>query len=417
MKMRILTVAAAYLLLVVACAAQNIHPDPSFEATGEVGTARTGERALHVSVDAQTHWKAVGGAIEVEPFARYRVTEWVNATGTVLAPYCCQWNSYEWAFTTAPTVKDTGGWVQSEVTFVSPTDEMVVHPLAVLDAGNVDAWVDDIVIEKIAEPEQVIAEYEAAHTHSPDQQQLLARWYVEHGQPARADALMAGASGLTRADIATVLARATDRPRRRMPYLAEVVGAGGPTYHHGVETFRALREGLTWREVMAAAARGLRANPTSDRAAKAFAAVMLDDMDDWTGSGDGLMTVNEAERTLGIRARAVESIRASLPEGSVARREVSALMDRFSAMRTEIERRRQTLGACTVMVGGTAITGGSHVIVIPDGATAQEQFAARDLRFHLELITGDELAIRREGCAAGRTPVYIGRCRATRATR
>ena len=414
MTMRIVTVAVAYLVLVTACAAQNIHPDPSFEATGEVGAARTGERALRLSVDAQIHWKAVGGAIEVEPFARYRVTEWVNATGTVLAPYCYQWNSYEWAFETSARVANTGGWVQSEVTFVSPTDEMVVHPLAVLDAANVDAWVDDIVIEKIAEPEQVIAEFEAAQPVSAYQQQLLARWYVQHGQLERADALMAGASGLARADIATVLARATDRPRRRMPYLAEVVGAGGPTYHQGVETFRALREGLTWREVMAAAARGLRANPTSDRAAKAFAALILDDMDYWSGSGDGLMTVNEAERTLDIRAGAVENIRASLPEGSVAQREVNALMDRFSAMRTETERRRQTLGTCTVKVGGTAITGESHVIVIPDGATAQEQFAARDLRFHLELITGGELPIRREGSAAGRTPIYVGRCRATR---
>lgn len=414
MTMRILMVAFAYPLLVAACSAQNIHPDPSFEATGEVGTARTGERALHVSVDAQTHWRAVGGAIDVEPFARYRVTEWVNATGTVLAPYCYQWNSYEWAFTVAPTVANTEGWVQSAVTFVSPTDEMIVHPLAVLDAGNVDAWVDDIAIEKIAEPEQVIAECEAAQRPSPDQQQLLARWYVQHGQPERADALMAGASGLTRADIATVLTRATDRPRRRMPYLAEVVGAGGPTYHHGVETFRALREGLTWREVMASAARGLRMDPASDRAAKAFAAVILDDMDDWTGSGDGLMTVNEAERTLDIRAGAVESIRAGLPEGSVAQREVNALMDRFSVMRTDIERRRQSLGTCTVRVGGEAITGASHVIVIPDGATPQEQFAARDLRFHLELITGDEVPIRRESHAAGRTPIYVGRCRSTR---
>ncbi len=411
--MRTVTTILACLTLATACVAQNIHPDPSFEATGDVGEARTGERALHLTVQDQEHWKAVGGAIEVEPFARYRVSEWVKVTGTVRAPHCYQWNAYEWAFLSARTVSDTDGWVQTELTFVSPTSEMNVHPLAVLDAANVDAWADDIVIEKVAEPREVIAEYEAADGLSGDQKEILARWYVRNDRPEDAERLLETASGLTRADIATVLARAVATPQRRIPYLAEMIAAGGPTYYHGVQTFRDLSGGLSERQMMAVAGEGLRMNPDSEKAAEAFSLIITGDVDEETDREDALRTVAGAEETLEDRAEAVGDIQQTLPEGSAARQEVDALMDQLDAMRAEIQQRRESLGTCTVKVGGEAITGDSHVIVIPDSPTDEERFAARDLRYHLELITGDELPVRYERYSAGRIPIFIGRCEAT----
>ena len=70
----------ALLFCFTAHAAPNIYPDPSFEASGVNGTARTGQKAMYLKSEGKGRWAAVGGAIDVEPFARYRVTEWVKGT-------------------------------------------------------------------------------------------------------------------------------------------------------------------------------------------------------------------------------------------------------------------------------------------------------------------------------------------------
>ncbi|NDK15589.1 MAG: hypothetical protein GW911_26465, partial [Armatimonadetes bacterium] len=60
---------SAVLALTVSDAAPDLYPDPGFEGSGEPGNARTGERAGHLEVDAANHWAALGGQLEVEPFA------------------------------------------------------------------------------------------------------------------------------------------------------------------------------------------------------------------------------------------------------------------------------------------------------------------------------------------------------------
>ena len=78
-------------------AASNIYPDPSFERSGVGGVARTGEKAGYLKVGARNHWAAIGGRLAVEPFARYRLTQWVKANvgqGSFYAPYCYESNNY-----------------------------------------------------------------------------------------------------------------------------------------------------------------------------------------------------------------------------------------------------------------------------------------------------------------------------------
>ncbi len=409
--------AAVVTLMVVVlagcCAAENIYPDPSFESTGEPGVARTGDRSMHLAVGEETHWKAVGGAIEVEPFARYRVSLWVRSRpgqGSLYAPYCYEWNSYEWAFVSSKEAPAADEWTQVETTFVSPHETMTVHPLAALDAANCEAWADDIVVEKIAEPEEVMAQYEADPERSADQEEILARWYVSRGQLDRATALMETTSDLTRADIATVIARAIDQPSRRAPYLVEIIAYGGPTYHEGEATFRSLTEGLSEREIVDICVRGVMRNPDSARAGQAFRMIFAGAI----GLEDALLTVAAAERKLSDAREAVSNALAALPEGP-ARQEVARTMDEIQGLEDDLQARRESLGTCVVRLGGEAITGDTHVIVIPDEASEQEHFAARDLRYHLELVTGEELPIRYERYAAGRIPICVGRCAATEA--
>lgn len=400
----------ALAALLAACqAAPNIYPDPSFERTGEPGVARTGERAAHLQVGEERHWAGFGGAISVEPFARYRLTEWVRARvgeGTFYAPYCYQWNSYEWAFVSNHPVGTMDEWTQVEVTFVSPHDTMTVHPLAYIDAANCEGWADDIVVEKIAEPEEVIAELEATEQRSDDQNEILARWYVQHGQLDRARELMEGSSGESRADIATVIARSIEQPSRRQPYLVEVIAHGGPTYYQGVQTFGELTEGLSRHDVIEILVQGVAQNPGSERAGRAFRLVLTDRL----RPDEELLTVTAmADEVQRVRA-AVERALEALPDDSAAQQEVEVAMDELEDLEQEVAQRREELGECVVRLGGEAITGDTHVIVVPDEATDQEMYAARDLRYHLELITGDELPIRFERFAAGRVPIYVGRC-------
>ena len=210
---------SAVLLLALAPglaqAAPNIYPDPSFEASGVVGASRTGERAAYLKVGPRAHWSAFGhGAVTVEPFARYRVTVWVKARlgkGGYSAPFCYSWDSYEWAFCSSRPAPATDEWKQSELTFVTPNSTMYVHPLAYIDAENCEGWADDIVVEKIAEPAQVMAEIAAKAKRTDDETRLLGRWLVAQGDLAGAAKLMEQATGLIRADLATVLARATQR--------------------------------------------------------------------------------------------------------------------------------------------------------------------------------------------------------------
>lgn len=76
----------------------------------------------------------------------------------------------------------------------------------------------------------------------------------------------------------------------------------------------------------------------------------------------------------------------------------------------ELKTRKGALGGCVVKIGGKAIKRRTHAIIIPDQPTLQEQRAAQGLRYHLELITGQAVAIRHEKNAKGSIPVIVGNC-------
>ncbi|MGQ9733293.1 MAG: hypothetical protein ACUVX8_18710, partial [Candidatus Zipacnadales bacterium] len=223
---------------------QNIYPDPSFEASGVPGVAHSGERSGTLKVDKETHWVALGGTLPVEPFATYRVTLWAKGTaakGTIYAPYCYEWNNFEWSFASTHPIPADGEWHPGEVTFVSPYDHMVVHPLALLDCANAEAWVDDVVVEKIAEPEATMKAIMAKQEPSGSELELIARYLIsrqdwdQQGTPLnilvmgnlfheRLEAvkgLLGKGPASTSADIACLLGQQATNPQDRRPYVLE----------------------------------------------------------------------------------------------------------------------------------------------------------------------------------------------------
>ena len=82
-----------------------------------------------------------------------------------------------------------------------------------MDAAHCEAWVDDVVVEKIAGPEETMAALLAKREPTEDELRLIARWLVKQGKMRQAAALLKRSDGLVRADIATVLAQNTPQPR------------------------------------------------------------------------------------------------------------------------------------------------------------------------------------------------------------
>ena len=404
-----ISIALALIAAQAPIAAQNIYPDPSFEVSGVAGVARTGEKAGYLKVGAMDHWKAIGGRLEVEPFARYRVTQWVKANiskGNFFAPYCYEWNNYEWAFARSRRIKTMTEWTKVEVTFVSPHDNMYVHPLGYIDAADCEAWVDDIVVEKIAEPAEVIAELEAKQQRNADEIQILARWYVKQGQMDKAKALLEGTDGLTRTDLACLIAHNIEDVGERRPFVVEMVAYGGPTWHDGLKHFDEITAGMSEDEKLRICEEAVLMNPGLDRAGRSFRTIL----ERGSGRSGSLLTVAEASAHVQRLRGVIQRVLAAVPENTASAKELQIAMKSADDAAKELEARKASLGKCVIEIGGKAVGPESHAIVIPDEPTPQEEHAAKDLRYHLELITGDALSIQQQSEAGDVVPLIVGKC-------
>jgi hypothetical protein len=68
-----------------------------------------------------------------------------------------------------------------------------------------------------------------------------------------------------------------------------------------------------------------------------------------------------------------------------------------------------TSGQAVVKIGGEQVTARTHVIVLPEKPTPQEQHAAGELQAHLQKITGEQLAVASDSEVGDRTPLVIGK--------
>jgi hypothetical protein len=416
---------------VLACGAwaQNIYPDPGFEQSGTPGVARTGEKAGHLKVEAENHWVPLGGEIKVEPFATYRVTVWAKgraAKGTIYAPYTYEWDNFVWNFSSTAPLKPTDEWTQGSATFVSPYDHMVVHPIALLDCADAEAWVDDVVVEKIAEPDETMKAMMAKPEPNPAELGIIARYLLasrdwdRRGAPLniplvgglfhdRLDAVRAligkGPAGAS-ADIACLLAQQETDPEGRKPYIVQMVQYGALTMNNGLNRFNEVTEGMTAGERVDLCVQAVLADPNSVAAAKGFALVAKGAA---PGLG-GLTTTAESEALLNAFQASLAKLLQAIPANSPARTEVAAVSDTVAQQREKLAERKARLGACTIRIGGKTLDTETHAIVIPDEPTPQEGYAAKDLRYHLELVTGKTFDVVPESQLGKRTPIIVGKC-------
>ncbi len=406
--------AALPLLLVAASAAAgtNIHPDPSFERTGAPGVARTGKRAGHLKVGGYVYWTAIGGKLAVEPFATYRATGYVRAKpgkGTLYGLYMYSWNSFDWRWSrSVPLTKPIAEWKKIEITFVVPNDYIHFHPLAAIRGEGCEAWIDDVAVEKIREPEDTMKAVLAKPPAGDQDIELRVRWFVARGEVDKARALAARASSYVKADIAGLLAQQAKNPAEKLQLVAEMVGYGGLGYGDGARRFRELTADLSPPARQAIYLRALQASGFAAPAARAYAAMLATRIDEAAHKG----TIARSDRQLDSIATQLDALLGRCPGNAPGRKELAQVKQKLAAARAAVAERRAQLGQCTITIGGKAVTGKTHAIVVPDEPTPQEDFAAADLQGHIEKLTGQALPIVADADLTDQTPITVGRCTA-----
>lgn len=408
-----LSLFAALLCLTAAVAAPNLHPDPSFEATGTAGPAHTGDKAAHLQVAKLNHWDAFGSQIAVEPFARYRITEWVKANvgkGTFFAPYVYGWDNFEWAFAGGKVVQTMNDWTQTEYTFVTSEKTIYIAPLAYMECENCEGWADDIVIEKIAEQAQVMSELMAKPGLDDNGKRLLVRWLVLKGDLAGAAKIIDATAGETRADAATVLAQATPDAAPRLPFVIQMVASGGPSYNDGMKRFNEITAGMSASQRLNIAVEAIKQSPNDERVGRSVQMILTAG-----GPSDSHATIGEALAQLQAQRDSVQAAATAAPAGSKGAQALQAALAKLDESLASVQARKAALGSCTIRIGRKAINPASFAIVTPDQPTPQEAYAAQDLRHHLELITGQVFPIKTEKDNGRGNGFFIGNTRACNA--
>jgi hypothetical protein len=401
-------VAAAWAGTLSTGAQANVFPDPSFERDGVPGVARTGQRAGYLRVGAKAHWQGLRGELAVEPFATYRATGYVKAnvkSGGMMALYCYGWNSFDWHWDSNAPLKTTDQWQQVETTFVASAGKVSFHPLAFIDAENSEAWIDDVVVERVKSPAETMAALLGKDDPSAADVQLLARYFLHQGERERARDLWDQSDAYTRADLACLLGLSAADPAERGKWTVEMVRNGGLTYRNGEQRFAELTEGRQPQELLAAMAAAVERQPDSVSMAKSYRAMA----ERCLKTTDPLDTAAETRARLNAVAASLSHAREAVPSGTDARKELEQTMTAFDKARGDLAQREASLAHCRIVLNGTPVSAATHAIVIPADPTPQEEHAARDLRHHLELLTSEVLPIRHDSEVGAATPIVVGR--------
>lgn len=398
---------AAIICLPTIAAAQNIYPDPGFENSGVVTEARSGQRAGRLAVGTWTHWAPLGGPLAVEPFATYRATAWVKGGtegGRILALYTYEWDSYVWAFSDGAEVANTTEWRQVTNEFRAPGPYIFFYPLTFWDVDSGEAYVDDVVVEQIASPAETIAALQAKAELTENDTRLLGRWYLAQGDLAALRGLIGEARDpWVNADLAYLLAMATEDPTERLTMFVTMINNGAAGYNFGPRRLQEVQDKLD----PAAAMVGLRAElaraTTPDERLLMMRA--LTNLVEYQPTGP---------RTLGKQRRWMQEITELAAQlarpyaGQPDPPELTALGVALTEGRRRMERMMAELGRASVVLAGRELTPRSHEIVVAAEPTPSALRAAQDLQMHLERITGAEIPVVQGARSGGRAAIFVG---------
>ena len=181
MDKRIFLLAVLLGTLVFGQQAENLWIDGGFEANGVPG-GRNGNCG-RLQSDTKVHWKSIyQRTIKVTPFATYELSAYVKGeTGNALALYSYNYNCYGWygAGDPQPVVMNMKEWTFVKRRIFTIQDTITVMPLAFLEGGPGEAFVDDMSMIQVSSPEETVKRIEAKAVKTSHERQLLMRWRLD----------------------------------------------------------------------------------------------------------------------------------------------------------------------------------------------------------------------------------------------
>lgn len=389
----------------------SLFPDGTFDRTGNSVEGRGGGNCLTVSAQEKIRWRGSRSTeLRIEPFARYRITGYARARGKgeLRALLGYGWNSFDWRYQCGQNVPPDGEWHRCEVTFSCPRETYTLHPAALLGAEDAQVWVDDVSVEKIAEPELVLAEIAAKPEWSMEEREILARAHIAAGEPEKAVAVAEGADLYSKADIYCTLVLAADDNDARGIWLTRMLVNAGPAYHNALTRLAEIAAGrpgtvlLGWLDAAAG-------DCTEGDAAMAHALTTICFCRQIIGEATTCTEVKpllERARATLEQARNLLETKQCMPRYADA---FNTLTDRLTADNTIWDKRIADLGNCRISINGTPLTAGAYDVVVPPDAAPHEDYAAGQLRLYLERLTGTAPDPAKGKPAAGRRGLYVGR--------
>ncbi|MBP5639723.1 MAG: hypothetical protein J6X55_09615, partial [Victivallales bacterium] len=401
------------MLLSLSClcmAQENLWPDREFDATGVNTEAHSGEKAGYFTVSKQTNWASFRPTtLKVEPYAVYRATAWVKcekgSDGSIHALFTYGWNSFGWDFQFRAPLKPDGEWHQVSVDFWGPDERHDFLPLIAEGSSHVKAWIDELEIVKIKSGADHIAQLQKLARPTSYMARLLARFYQRQGDLKALKKMAADTDPISRADIDCLIVRHKMDPDNDLDYIADMIANGGICTPRGPQVLKELLASLSFEQRATVLARAFLKGGNSASAHKAWDVAV----------GDLKITGQLRVSEFATRMAKLDTLSQMFQEAEEKKllpQDVAATWYRLCyRILMDFERKRANLGRRVVKIDGVALRADTHVIVLPEEPTPSEQFAAKDLAYHLEEMTGQSLEILVGPGNLRQYPIFIGRNR------
>ena len=399
----------SFLLVVLLAAAVfgqqgvNLWEGGDFEANGVPG-GRSG-KCGHLQSDVKVHWKSINQRqINVKRYATYELSAYVKGEqGNALALYTYNFNCYGWfgAGDPHPVVKNMKEWTRVTRRIFTIQDTIYVMPLAFLDGGPGEAFIDDMAMVEIASPEETFQRISVKADKTSHERQLLMRWHLDHGD---AQAAWAAINPNDRREVAEFHCLMAQRATSEDDKLEHVTGMLAASCYDFPDAH------LRMAELM----RNVDLNKWIDACLKGLEAYKGNNPRHLTCLAAKNAQISQgtwAENTASLKAlqNSREKIKAFMENQSKqpGREWMKGGLDSVDEAIAAIEKNLHDYGNCQISLAGKPLN--QWVIVKPANATPSEENACKELRRLLEKQSRTLLEIVDNDAPDGKLPIYMGR--------
>ena len=400
----------ALLLPLFGMAQENLWPDREFDATGVKTEAHSGEKAGVFGVTAQTRWTSYNERkLKIEPYAVYRATAWAKcekgSNGRVCALYTYGWYSFGWNFMFSSTLQPDGEWRKITVDFYGPDETYTFIPLVIEGSSKAKAWIDELEIVKVKTAEEHIAELQKIAKPANHEARLLARYYLRKGDFAALKKLAAVTDGISRGDIDCLIIQNKLDETNNLSYISDMISGGGINTPDGPKRLNEFMAPLTMLQRVQVLVDAFRKGENEASCRRAWELTIP--------SFDISGRLRRAELTdkLVELDMANKLVTAADNEKKIPEDLAKSWYKKGMQILMAVEQKRVNIGRRVIKIDGVALRGDTHVIVIPEEATPSEAFAAEELAYYLEEMTGQLFDIVTDKADVQKYPIFLGRSR------